>query len=275
MQGIILSKKYRNVSHLNRKFNSCVISQENLTAYAFAFVCCALTTGHAIAAPEEIEIYLDDFSEVGKYSLDLHTNYVTSGQAPTENQFRLTPELSYGVNSNWEVAGYWLTVTDSGEQPRTDGVKARARWRPSEPSPSSPFYWAVNFEVGQVAQEITPNESTGEIKLIGVWRSNPWLVGVNLNYDSSIVDHPKASATTEIDCKIAYEIKPGYQIAWENYSNLGATQPGPGQPQAYNANYLVTDMELGKWDLNFGIGHVTGQYTDNTVFKAIIGVPLY
>ena len=242
---------------------------------AFVIICCALFSGPAIAAPEEIEIYLDDFSEAGKYGLDLHTNYVSSGQSPTENQFRLTPELSYGINTNWEVAGYFLTVTDSGGQPRTDGVKARARWRPSEPSQTSPFYWAINYEIGQVANDISPNELTSEVKLIGAWRNDPWLLGVNFNYDRSIADHPKQSATTEIDIKVEYEIKPGFQIAWENYSSLGAIQPEPGQPQQSNANYLVTDFALGKWDLNLGIGHVTGQSTDNTVLKAIFGVPLY
>lgn len=30
------------------------------------------------AAPEEIQVYLDDFAEVGKPGLDLHTNYLTA-----------------------------------------------------------------------------------------------------------------------------------------------------------------------------------------------------
>ena len=253
------------------RFNGLI----GLNLLAFAISCCALSSGQAIAAPEEIEIYLDDFSEVGKYGLDLHTNYVNSGQSPTEKQVRLTPELSYGINANWEVGGYFLTVTDPGGLPRTDGVKARARWRPGEPSQTSPFYWAINYEIGQVANDISPNASTGEVKLIGVWRNNPWLLGVNLNYDRSIANHPVQSATTEIDIKLGYEIKPGVQIGWENYSSMGAIQPEPGQPQQSNANYLVTDLALGKWDLNIGVGHVTGQSTDNTVLKAIIGVPLY
>lgn len=259
----------------NREFNLRGISPKYFIVHASVIIFCTLAIGQSIAAPEEIEIYLDDFSDVGKFGLDLHTNYVVTGQSPTEHQFRLTPELSYGVNSNWEVAGYWLTVTDPGDNPRTDGVKARARWRPNKPSENSHFYWAINCEIGQVSKQITPNESTGEIKLIGVWRSNPWVIGVNYNYDRSIADQPVQSATTEIDSKIAYKIKPGLQIAWENYSSLGAIQKGPGQAEASNANYFVSDFELGKWDFNVGIGYVTGQSTDSTVLKAIIGVPFY
>jgi len=251
-----------------------VVSLRSFASLCLLFLSCATAT-LAIAAPEEIEVYLDDFSEVGKYGLDLHANYVSTGQLPTEHQFRLTPELSYGVNTNWEVAGYWLTVTDPGDLPRTDGVKARARWRPSAPTENSPLYWALNFEVGQVSEQINPNQSTGEIKLIGVWRRDPWVIGINYNYDRSIADHPVHSPTTEIDGKIAYQIKPGIQVGWENYSSLGSLQYDPSQAQAYTANYLVGDLELGKWDLNIGVGHVSGQTTDGTVLKAIIGVPLY
>jgi len=259
---------------LNPALTFVLVSLRSFAVHAFLFFFCASSV-QAIAAPEEIEVYLDDFSEVGKYGLDLHTNYVATGLSPTAHQFRLTPELSYGVNANWEVAGYWLTLTDPGDLPRTDGIKARARWRPSAPTEESPFYWAFNFEVGQVSQQISPNESTGEIKLIGVYRSDPWLIGINFNYDRSIADHPVQSPTTEIDSKFEYQIKPGVQIGWENYSFLGDLQKDPTQAHGYNANYLVADLELGKWDLNIGVGHVTGQTTDNTVLKAIIGVPLY
>jgi hypothetical protein len=235
---------------------------------------CIFASGEALAAPEEIEVYLDDFSEAGKYGLDLHANYVSAGEAPSVHQFRLTPELSYGVNSNWEVAGYFLSVTDPGDVPGNDGIKARARWRPSEPSEKSPFYWAVNFEVGQVSKQITPNESTGEVKLIVVWRAAPWKIGINYNYDRSVADYPVQSATSEIDGKVSYQIKPGLQIAWENYSAMGAIKKEVGQPLSNSTNYLVSDFDLGKWDFNVGIGHATGQTTDSTVLKAIIGVPL-
>jgi hypothetical protein len=256
------------------QFKSLLFLFRNINFHAGIIFLCIFSSDLALAAPEEIEVYLDDFSEVGKFGLDLHTNYVSAGESPSVHQFRLTPELSYGVNSNWEVAGYFLTVTDPGNTPRTDGVKARARWRPSEPSENSPFYWAVNFEAGQVTNQINPNESTGEIKLIGVWRADPWVIGVNYNYDRSIADHSVQSATTEIDGKISYQIKPGLKIAWENYAVLGAIQNGLGQPQSNNSNYVVSDFDLGKWDFNVGIGHVSGQTTDNTVIKAIIGVPL-
>jgi len=251
---------------------------KNITLQKFAasiacfFILNALWPADVIAAPEEVQVYLDDFAEVGKLGLDLHTNYVTSGQLPTAHQFRVTPELSYGINTNWEVAAYWLTVKDPGGTPQTDGMKLRTRWRPKAPSADSPFYWAINFEIGQLSKRFNPDESSGEIKLIGVWKTDPWMLGVNLNLDRSLKSNPSQGATTEIDTKIAYQIREGLQVGIENYSFLGANHNDPNQ-QSSQANYLAADFNLGKWDLNVGIGHASGQSPDNTVLKAIIGVP--
>lgn len=232
----------------------------------------ALWGGSANAAPEEVQVYLDDFAEVGKLGLDLHTNYVPSGQQATNHQFRVTPELSYGINTNWEVAAYWLTVRDPGGAPQTDGMKIRTRWRPRANSADSPFYWAVNLEVGQLSKRFYPDETSGEIKLIGVWKTAPWTLGVNLNFDRALKNNPIQAATSEIDTKIAYQIHEGLQVGIENYSFLGANHNDPNQPQSSRANYLSTDFNLGKWDFNVGIGRASGQ-SPETVLKAIIGVP--
>jgi hypothetical protein len=242
-------------------------------ALASVFILNAFFSADVIAAPEEIQVYLDDFAEAGKPGLDLHTNYVPSGQQSTDQQLRVTPELSYGINNNWEVAAYWLTVKNPGGLPQTDGMKLRTRWRPHAPSAESPFYWAVNFEAGQLSRRFYQDETSGEIKLIGVWKTDPWTLGLNLNFDRAIKSHPVQAATSEIDTKIAYQIREGLQIGIENYSFLGAMHKDPAQPQSNHANYLAADFNLGKWDFNVGIGHVSGQSPDNTVLKAIIGVP--
>jgi len=81
------------------------------------------------------------------------------------------------------------------------------------------------------------------------------------------------AATSEIDSKIAYQIREDLQVGIENYSFLGAIHYAPGQPEGSHANYLVADFNLGKWDFNAGIGYTSGQSLDKTILKAIIGVP--
>ena len=247
--------------------------QRHAVAIACVFTLNGLLSADVSAAPEEVQVYLDDFAEVGKPGLDLHTNYVPSGQQSTNHQFRVTPEFSYGINTNWEVAAYWLTVKDPGGSPQTDGMKLRTRWRPKAPSADSPFYWAVNFEAGQLSKRFYQDETSGEIKLIGVWKTDPWTLGINFNFDRALKNHPVQAATSEIDTKIAYQIREGLQLGIEDYSFLGAIHNDPSQPQSSHANYLAADFNLGKWDFNVGIGHASGQTPDKTVLKAIIGVP--
>ena len=239
-----------------------------------------ITANNVFAAPEEIQVYLDDFTEAGKTGLDLHTNYVAAGLPQTNNQFRLTPELSYGVNTNWDVAGYWLTVTDPDGLPQTDGVKARARWRPRAPTADSLFYWAVNFEIGELSKQFYPDETSAEVKLIAVLKNTDWTLGINFNVDGALKAYPVQAASSEIDTKVAYKIKEGLQIGIENYSYLGAIRFNSNQPDSLNqpqnssANYLVADFTFGKWDVNAGIGFISGDSSDSKVIKAIIGVPL-
>jgi len=242
-------------------------------AIASAFIFNAFLSADVIAAPEEIQVYLDEFEEVGKPGLDLHTNYVTSGKQLTDHQLRVTPEFSYGINNNWEVAAYFLAVKDPGEAPETDGMKLRAKWRPKAPSADSPFYWAINFEAGALSRRFYQDKTSGEIKLIGVWKTDPWTLGINYNIDRSLKSHPVEATNSEIDAKVSYQIREGLQVGIENYSFLGAIHNDPSQPQNNASNYLVADFNLGKWNFNAGIGRVSGRSPDNTVLKAIIGVP--
>lgn len=248
--------------------------QKVAASIACFFILNTLWSADAIAAPEEVQVYLDDFAEVEKSGLDLHTNYVPSGQQSTNHQFRVTPEFSYGINTNWEVAAYWLTVKDPGGSPQTDGMKLRTRWRPKAPSADSLFYWAVNLEVGQLSKRFYQDETSGEVKLIGVWKTDPWTLGINLNFDRALKSHSIQAATSEIDTKIAYLIREGLLVGIENYAFLGAIHNDPSQPQVSHTNYLAADFNLGKWDFNVGIGHASGQSPDKTILKAIIGVPL-
>ena len=236
---------------------------------------------NAIAAPEEIQVYLDEFTESGQYSLDVHTNYVGSARQnlaaspvqTTDHQLRVTPEFSYGINSNWDMAAYLLTINDGSGTVQTDGVKVRAKWRPEVPSANSAWYWAVNFEVGQLSRRYYPDQTSSEIKLISVWKTEPWVVGVNFNIDRSLKSNPIQGTTSEIDSKLAYTIRDGLQIGIENYAYRGEIHNNTNLPQSNQVTFLATDFNLNKWDFNLGIGYATGQTPDRLLIKTIVGVP--
>ncbi len=234
------------------------------------------------AAPEEIQVYLDEFADVGKWGLDLHTNRVLSAHsgAATRNMLRLTPELSYGINEHWEAALYWLVSAgpeQSAGHPVSDGAKLRLKWRPYAPSKDSPWYFAVNGEVGSLSQRFNADGSSAELKLIGMYTRGPWVAGANLNLDRALKRNPLQAATYELDSKLSYQVRPeaegGLRLGLENYHFFGPMHAQAGPSQVSNANYLVADFSVKSWDINIGLGKTTGATNDKLVLKAIIGVP--
>lgn len=246
-----------------------------------------LGVGLCHAAPEEIQVYLDEFAEPGQFGLDLHTNLVPSAQpgSPTFRQWRLTPELSYGINANWEAGLYVLSSgapAVSQGHPITDGAKARLKWRPSAPSADSPWYFAVNWEVGHLAQRFDPDESSTQLKFIETYRQGPWLAGVNFNLNGSFRSHPQQSSSTELDYKLSYQMTGeehgDLRLGLERYDTLGLLHRNPGLPSPHTtSNFVVADFNLGGWDFDLGVGRSYGSAvanSDRTVIKLILGVPI-
>lgn len=236
-----------------------------------------------LAAPEEIQVYMDEFADPGKFGLDVHSIYVLSAQpgSASRKMLRLTPELSYGINENWEAALYWLASAgpeQSGGSPVTDGVKARIKWRPRAVTPDSPWYGAVNVEVGQLARRFYADGTSIQLKLIGMYERGPWKLGANLNFDRALRAHPEQSATSEIDTKISYQLRPEkdgeLRIGVESYAFLGPLRSQAGASSRTTTNFLVTDFAFKRWDFNIGLGKASGATTDKLIVKAVIGVPL-
>src|SRR6185369_7607057 len=71
------------------------------------------------AAPEEIQVYIDDLSKPGGTGMDVHNNYVVSGSGtpdypgalPPRHVYRLTPEFYYGLTDSLELGLYLLSIT--------------------------------------------------------------------------------------------------------------------------------------------------------------------
>jgi hypothetical protein len=263
--------------------------QRNFWRIRPLFAVLSLVASNAcLAAPEEIQVYLDEFAETGKFGLDFHTNYVLSAQpgALTRRMLRVTPELSYGINEHWEAGFYGLSSVgpeQNGGRPVTDGLKVRAKWRPQAMTTDSPWYGAVNIELGQLAHRFYPDGSSGEVKFIGVYRQGAWTFGANLNLDRALKSHPSQAASAELDSKLAYRLPAAsessgeLQIGLENYAALGnlRAQSNPLMPPNRAATtFLVSDFSYRRWDFNVGLGRASRDANDRWLLKAIIGVPL-
>ena len=244
----------------------------------------------AIAAPEEIQVYLDEFADPGEFGLDIHSNYVPTVQpmaaSNDRKMLRVTPELSYGITKNLEIAGYWLTSQgpdQSTGQWLSDGVKARVKWRPDSSvnasKNGSPWYWAVNFEVGKVNPRFKADQRLGQLKFIGVYKSGRWTLGGNYNLDRALNAASALGTTSEWDTKMAYRLggsadKP-VSLGFENYGYRGAISgPVSGLNQS-RMTFFTADFELAKYEFNVGVGRSFGVTEDKHILKLILGIPFH
>ena len=236
----------------------------------------------AQAAPEEIQVYMNEMDAPGEVGLDLHNNYVLSGSSELDypgaqsslHRYRLTPEFSYGLTPTIDLGAYLplLTVAD-GNGLSAEGIKFRIKYIPAK-SFAANTWWGFNFEVGKVSHALDINPWNAELKSIIGGRHGKWLLAANANVDFVVSGPQPGPVTLDVDAKIAYSVSPGTQLGVETYSGLGALSRLGNLRNEDQAIYVVADTSIGKWDLDIGLGRGFGASRDSWVFKAIVGVPL-
>jgi len=251
-----------------------------------AALCLAAGTTSACAAkaaPEEIQVYMDEIGPVHAPGLDVHLNYVPRGRvAPdfpgeeaSQGRFRITPEWSYALDPDLELGLYLplAEVTRSGD-PEIGGAKVRIKWVAPRPK-GQDWFWGLNFEVGRVRRELDNNPWNAELKgIVGV-RKGPWTLAANLNVDF-VVSGPDQGASPELQLalKAAYQVGEHTQLGVESYDGVGTTHRLGRLSQQDHQTYLVIDRGFGRWDLNFGVGYGYGRPEDRWIVKAVVGVPI-
>ena len=237
-----------------------------------------LSTG-AQAAPEEIQVYLDDLVGTGNFGMDVHNNYVFSGapqadypggEAPL-HLYRLTPEFYYGLSDTLELGLYTLTTTQPGRDPTFDGPKLRLKFIAPHDAESGAF-WGANLEIGDTSLRVSPQPWGTEFKSIYGFRWPRWLFAVNLNLDWTGSAPFAGPVSLDVDSKIAYQTDAGYQIGFESYNELGEASNLGHFSRDSETLYAVFDTDLGKgMDLNAGIGRGLNPASDRWVLKFIVG----
>lgn len=245
-------------------------------------IAAALTLFPAVAraAPEEIQVYMDEMGAPGEIGLDLHNNYVLGGDPGAEypgqrqslHQYRITPEFSLGLSDHFELGAYLpLAAIDHRGRFTVDGVKFRLKYIGSKRD--AHLFWGANLEVGRVRYALDQNPYNAEFKLIGGVRSGRWTLAANANIDFKVSGPAPAPASLEIATKASYAVTHGFSLGIENYSGVGEFRRLGQFGSSEQSTYLVADTHIGKWDLNLGAGRGYGSNRDHWTVKAIIGVP--
>ena len=241
----------------------------------------ALIPLQAHAAPEEIQIYMDELDAAGEPGLDVHVNDVFQGVPgpafpggePSLHRWRVTPEFSLGLGYGFEAGAYLpvATIAPDGKI-RADGVKLRMKWL--APHEEEGFYWGANYEVGYSDHFIDTHHWNNEIKLIAGWRNERWEVATNGNIDFALSGPNPGPATIDFDEKVGYKLSKVLTLGVETYNELGGLRSF-GQFSIYDQlTFIAADAHLGAWDINAGIGKGYGGNIDHLIVKFIISVPL-
>jgi hypothetical protein len=238
-----------------------------------------LATAPAFAAPEEIQVYMDELTKPGHVGIDLHNNYAISGMrdadspgmTPSHHQYRFTPELYLGLTPTLELGVYLLTTSSPDVGRHYEGEKLRLKYiAPHDETAGS--FWGVNAEVGRTSSRVSEVPWNAQLKGIYGFRTGKWTVAFNGNLDWSLHGAPNTPVMMEVDTKVAYQMPGGYQLGFESYNGLGpASSPGRLKEQSHMF-YAVIDAEIGKLDLNAGIGRGLTPTSDRWIAKVILGL---
>ncbi len=249
---------------------------------ALLLVAAALAPATARAAPEEIQVYMDEMDDPGEIGLDTHLNYVPTGALlddyPGEQQslhrLRVTPEFSYGVTRNLEAGLYLpLATLDRDGHAGVYGVKGRLKYI-AHRQEGERWWYGANFELGHVARRLDINPWNAELKGIVGTRQGKWTVAFNLNLDWVVSGPQPSPASLDGDTKISYALSKKLALGIESYNGLGDVKSIARFGDAEQTIFATADTSFGKWDLNLGVGRGYGANPDRLILKAIIGVPI-
>ena len=240
-----------------------------------------LAPGLASAAPEEIQVYMDELSPKGGHGLDVHLNYTPDGrklatyggEMASDHRWRITPEWAYGLTENVELGLYLpLATIDNSGKLELGGVKGRIKYIAPRAA-NQPWFWGANFEIGRVRHSYDVNPWNAELKTIAGYRAGPWTVAGNLNIDWMVSGSDHTPVSYQLATKVAYAVSDTTSLGVENYNEV-ADASGIGRlDQRDQQVFAVVDKTLGDWDLNLGLGYGYGAPEDRWVIKATVGVP--
>jgi hypothetical protein len=244
-----------------------------------AFLALACSAGGALAAPEEIQVYMNEMSQPGEFGLDVHANYVVSGASRPDyagaqlsrHALRVTPEFSYGLTRYLELGAYVLGTRDADNHYHIGGEKLRIKFIPT--TPDDPVFYGANLEIGRVDRRFDENPWNGELKGILGYKGARWTAAINANFDFKVSGPAQSPASLELATKLGYAVSDGLQVGIESYNELGEVRRLDNPFRQAHTTYAVIDTAVRGWDLNLGVGRGNVAASDRWVLKAIIGVP--
>jgi len=236
---------------------------------------------HAVAAPDEIQVYTEEMDEPGTFGLELHVNNALKGarqpafegNTPAHHLLQVTPEFSYGVTKTWEAGMYVPVALTPDGNLYQNGLRLRMKYiAPREEGER--LFWGFNTEVGYSARRVSESYWGMELRPIIGYRSEDWLLAFNPILTMDLSNNVSRAPLFEPAAKVTRRVRDGLNAGFEYYGEYGPLHDLAPAGDRGHYLYGVIDAELAKdLDVNFGIGRGFVGATDTWVAKAIIALP--
>ncbi|RTL55827.1 MAG: hypothetical protein EKK46_05710 [Rhodocyclaceae bacterium] len=250
---------------------------------ALALSGCLLSPLSHAALTDEIQVYTDEINDPGEFGVELHAitfprgrktpDY--AGEVTTDHSLFVTPELSWGLTKTLEAGLYLPGVRDGATgHLYLAGVKGRIKWLPIKGDEETGGWFAgANLEVGRVGQRFNQVRSNAELRIMGGWRNEDWLLGVNPVIGWELSDAAAGKPGYGFGLKGTRRVAEGMALGLEYYTDrgqIGATLPWEDQD---NKLFVVMDYDRKPWVFNLGIGKGMTHAAEKTTLKAIFELP--
>ena len=160
------------------------------------------------------------------------------------------------------------TRTPSGEV-HYDGGKMRLKYIAPHDATQG-IFWGANIEVGSTDIRVSEYRRNAELKGIFGYRTGPWLLAVNPNFDWAL-SSGGGPVGFGVDGKLGYALSGKTAVGVESYNELGSARRIQAFARNPKAVYAVVDQEAGRFDINAGIGRGLASVGDRWVAKVIVG----
>jgi hypothetical protein len=240
----------------------------------------ALGIARVAAAQDPFEIQVYEYQTVprGRWNLETHLNHVARGErlavggvAPSHGQTHLTFELTRGLTSHVELAGYLVAAR------RADGTAELAGWR-VRPRVRFPEGWlpvkvSLSAEVAFPKRVYEEESMTLEVRPILERSFGPVQVDLNPVVGKSLRG-PSAAETWDFEpgARIGFAATPAVDLSLEYYGSTGPLdRPAPAREQVHQF-FPGADIQLSEavvWNVGVGFG-ATGA-GNTRVYKMRLG----
>jgi hypothetical protein len=235
----------------------------------------ALLAASPAAASDEIQVYTGEIAGPREWTLQQHLNYGLRartgrdypGALPNRGTVNGTPELAYGV-TDWYELGLYAPFAVHEDRFYPGGAKIRNLFVTPDAG-NRAFFYGLNTELSWAPHRFSRSLWNLEFRpIIGV-HTGRWEIASNPIVDFGIGGHqPSAFLPAN---RVSYAVTETLSFGAESYSDFGS----PGRFASFNNQahqiFAVTDVRLGAFDINIGIGRGLTPASDRWAVKTIFG----